>query len=323
MAEAQTQIEEQDDTADKAVEIGKQVGANTAISGKDADIPDYEVMEESEEDERVAKEKIPSVKTERKQLSNREKRDLRKKRIAEKFDEKDAIIEQQQQQIQELATRFNQVEGRLTNVDKQKIDENLNQATALFNVAEKNLESAFTEGDGLKHTKATKDMYAAQRSIEYWQGIKQQYTAPPAPKKIEVDPRITAKTQNWIERNSDWYNHAGGDEDSEIAKGISNALIKQGLNPASDEFWEELDDRLVDRGIIDSENDEQPAPKPVTRKRSSPPVAGGAARGDIAGKKQVTLPTEYIKLLKDGGYWDNVQTRNRMIKRYIDSKSQG
>lgn len=318
MADQEEVGNEDDGVTSKATEIGEDNGFEKDKNGKDI-IPDYEVIEE--DDQRIAKEKSPAAKSDRRQLSTKEKRDLKKKRIQEGFSSRDTTIYEQNRKIQELETWKNQVEGRLTSVDKQKVDENINQASALFNVAEKNLEAAFVEGDGAKHTKATKDIYAAQKAIEYWQNVKQQYAAAAvAPKQTAnngTDPRVQAKLQDFIERNSDWYNHAGGDEDSEIAKGISNALVKQGLNPASDEFWDELENKLEERGII---GDDEPAAKPIVRKRQAPPVSGGASRADVAGKVRVSLPTQYIQYCRDIGKWDDPKDKARMIKRYQDSQ---
>jgi hypothetical protein len=97
MASAQDKIKAQendiendeiDATAEKAKDIGKELEVKDGLDGKEA-LPDYEVIEE--DDKPLAKER--DTKQERKQLTNKEKRDLRKKRVQEKFQQKDAIIE--------------------------------------------------------------------------------------------------------------------------------------------------------------------------------------------------------------------------------------
>jgi hypothetical protein len=319
MAEAQ----QPDDVADKAAQIGHAVGVDDMPEQKE-EIPDYEIIEDDADDKRIAKERNPDANKPRKPTTTKEKREVRKQKLIAKVTAaKDQEIQDLRIQLQHVVNRQSQVDKQLTDADKQKVEENINQAASLFNAAEKNLEAAFTEGDGAKHTKATKDMYAAQKAIEYWQGVKQQYNRAPAAPTNQIDPRIIAKKEAFENENRDWYNPQGGDEDSEIAKGISNTLVKKGLDPASDEFWDELKNRLIDRGVIESddedgtdeyEEEDKPAPQP--RKRASPPVGGGSNRDEGGGKKQVRLPAYFVDTLKQNGLWNNPEVRNKQIHEF-------
>lgn len=322
MAEQQ---QDHDDAADKAAQIGHAVGVDDMPVQKE-EVPDYEIIEDDSDDKRLAKERNPDANKSRKPTTTKEKRQERKQKLIAKVTAaKDQEIQDLRIQLQHVVNRQSQVDKQLTDADKQKVDENINQAASLFNAAEKNLEAAFTEGDGAKHTKATKDMYAAQKAIEYWQGVKQQYNRAPAAPTNQVDSRIIAKKEAFENEHRDWYNPQGGDEDSEIAKAISAALVKKGLDPASDEFWGELKNRLVDRGVIeadqedeagddDYEEEDKPAPQP--RKRAAPPVGGGSNRGDTGGKKQVRLPAYFVDTLKQNGLWNNPEVRNKQIHEF-------
>lgn len=326
MVSAQERInmqDESDDTADKAISIGKELGADKMNPTDKEELPDYEVVEEFE-DKPLSKEREPRENSERKQLTNKEKRELRKKRVQEKFQQKDAIIEQQQQQLNAVVSRLNEVEGRISNVDRVKVDDLLNQARINFQQAEKDHMEAFKEGDGEKATRSMKTMYEAQRQIDQLHPIKQQYEKMPIQSKQVVDtsdaPLIQRKAKDWATKH-DWYRADGSDEDSEIAKAISAKLVNDGFDPKSDDFWDELDDRLEKRGIGKQDEDEdQDEDEPAPRKRLAPPVSGGSKRGDTRGKVTVTLPTAYIQACKDAGKWDDETTRKRMIKRYLETQ---
>jgi len=318
-----TDIEDEtDETADKAAAIGKELG----VEDKDNDVPEYEITEES--DERIAKERQPRVeKKERPQLSNKEKRDLRKKRIAEKFSEKDSIIQSQQQKIDELSRWKNEVDGRLSGINRAEIDKAYNETLAQFSEAERKHTEAFTEGDAAKATASMRTMYDAQRKIEQLQLLKAQVEQKPAPIQNEapqVDSAVVNKAKEWAARHS-WYNPNGKDVDSEIAKAISGVLANEGYDPKTDDFWDELDDRLAERlpekyaESSDDDEEDEPAPKPA-KKRSAPPVAGGSARGESRGKVSITLPTAFINTLKDNGIWDDKPKRDRIIKNYLDGQ---
>ena len=119
MSKAQEKEDTEDQTTeDKAVEIGKKVDA--VVTDKEEPIPDYEITEDGakdekvdlksdkkddDEDERIGKSRDDKEKEDHRKLSNREKRHLKKKRVAEKFDAKDALIRQQQEQLNTMAAR--------------------------------------------------------------------------------------------------------------------------------------------------------------------------------------------------------------------------
>lgn len=308
---------------DKAAAIGKELGADSMDPTDKEELEDFDIIEEKDEDDRpLAKERVArDVRADRKQLSSKEKRDLKKKKLAEKFSEKDQIIQNQQRQLDEMLAWKNQVEGRLTNVDKAKVDDLLNQNISVFHQAERDHAAAFTEGDGDKATKAMRLMYDAQKRIDQLQAAKQQYDRLPAkqqaPRQADgPDPVVVHKAKEWSAKN-EWYNANGTDEDSGIAKAISGILANEGYDPKSNDFWEELDDRLKARGIgndsDDDDEDDYQEEKPK-RRQSAPPVGSGSKRGDIKGKKTITLPTSYIKMLKDNGKWDDINVRNKILE---------
>lgn len=311
---ADTQDIEQDEidtTEEKAKAIGKEIGVADHKSSED--IPDYDIQEEP--DERIAKEREPRIeKTERKQLSNKEKRQLRKQKISNLIDSKDAEIIRLKDENEQIKRWQQNVNSQLDGINKAEVDKAWDANINAFNKAEKDHADAFTEGDGAKATRAMREMYNAQRNIDQLQSVKQRIDKPVAQQPVQqsnqADPVVVHKAKTWAERNT-WYNPNGTDVDSEIAKAISGVLANEGYDPKTDDFWDELDDRLSEKQIVPDEEDE-PAPKTV-RKRTAPPLSGGANRGDLNGKKTITLPTSYINMLKANGIWDDVGRRNKII----------
>lgn len=316
---------EKDSTEEKAVEIGKKVDVAT---GEKEEIPDYDVVEEGSdkdaktEDDKLAKDKrVTDDKPQRQELTNREKRQLKKKRIAEKFDAKDALIRQQQEQINTMAGRLNEVDGRLSSYDQAQFTQIWNSSVEAFNAAEKKHSEAFSAGDGAAATVAMREMYIAQKRIDELETLKARASAQPQRQQTPQAPdqRIVSKAQEWAKRN-DWFKAGGADDDSAIADAIAVKLVKEGYDPKTDDYYEELDERLEKRGIGRREEEEDDEDEPVRRRESrrSPPVGGGSGRGDMGnGKTAVTLPTAFIQTLKDNGYWDDVPKRNKMIAGYL------
>lgn len=321
MADKELTTEEKADIIDKIDKAEEQ-----------EEIPDYDVTEEQtdsksdEDDKSLAKTKDN---VEHKQLTNREKRQLRKKRLAEKFDAKDTLIRQQNDQINALAARLNEFDGRISQVDQAQLLQAWNETQAAFNLAQKEHTEAFSTGDGNKATSAMEKMYEARRKLDELQAINaRNQSVVPRNQQVQQnrpDPIVVSRAQEWADFNP-WFKNGGHDDDSAIADTIAAKLVKEGYDPKSDDYWDELDDRLSQKGIGSSEETqtqserERQSETPVRRK--SPPVNGGSRRGDLSGAQKITLPTVYINTLKDNGYWNDKKVRDRMIKRYLDGQKQ-
>lgn len=302
--------DEIDATEEKAKAIGKDLGVEDNKNPED-DI-DFDIKEE--DDERIGKSREDEAKetrkAEREKLSNREKRQLRKKKVNEKFNEKDAIIRAQQEQLDQLNRRMAEVDGRLSGINKAEVDKAISDTTAIYANAKQESLTAFNEGDGEKHLAAIEKMKAADDRYKQLQTLKQNLDRAPQqqPQTNSGPDRIVVnKAKEWAERNR-WYNAGAGDTDSEVAKAISGTLVKEGFDPKSDDFWDELDERLekyIPEKVNADEDDEEEVVIAKPRKRTSPPVTGSANRGDITGKRTITLPTSYVNTLKANGIWDD------------------
>ena len=257
----------EDTTKNKAEEIGKKVEDET---GEKEAIPDY--------DERLAKDgrSNEEKQIERKELTNREKRQLKKKRIAEKFDAKDALIRQQQEQLNAMAARLNEVDGRLSSFDQAQFTQVWNSSVEAFQAAERKHQEAFSNGDGAKATEAMREMYQAQRRIDDLEAIKaRQGAEKQQPRQVQQQPdvRTVNKAKEWAARN-EWFKPGGADDDSVIADAIAVKLVKEGYDPKTDDYYDELDERLAKRGIGSQNDDEDDNDEPIQRKqpqRRSPP----------------------------------------------------
>lgn len=319
----------EDDTAAKAESIGKDLGVEGS-DGKEV-IPDYDVQEAP--DDRIAKTREGAVATadkkDRRELTNKEKRDAKKRKQREAFRQKDAIIEQQQRQIEELANRQAQTENRLAGVDKGQVKTALNDTIKLFNAATEKHTQAFADGDGAKATIAMREMYDAQKRIDQLQDLDRRLEQRPQQEqqRPQFDAIVVNHATEWAKNNTWFKKDAQGNaanEDSEIAMALSARLVKEGFDPKSEEFWEELSDRAEKRmpHVADAKDDDDEDDEPVAqpRKRTAPPVGGGSNRGDIKGKVSVQVSTAYIDELKKNGLWDDKPTRDRLIHAHLTWK---
>ncbi len=320
-------------------EKAKAIGDKVAEKKQEEDVPDYEVTEEADEGQPVAEqdEKLGRTREDREaktreKLSNREKRLQRKEKLKQKFDQKDARIAQLERQLNDMGSRFAEIDGKLSKADYNELVGRYNQARSSFEAAEARHDEAFKNGDAEKTRQAMREMYSAQKMIDEIEAIdaRNKELAGQRPQPQGTDPTVKQKATEWHRRNP-WFKPGAGDDDSAIADAIAAKLKREGYDDRTDTFWDELDERLASKGIgdhdLDEEEDEE---RPVMRrkeepvKRRSPPVSGGTRRGDIGnGKVAVTLPTAFIENLKQAGIWDDPSRRNTAIKEYQRIKEEG
>ncbi len=117
-------------------------------------------------------------------------------------------------------------------------------------------------------------------------------------KKIEQEskenPKKSAKTDEfddtealaWSVRNSDWYNK--DTTMTTLANRLSNRLDKEGFDPSSRDYFEELDERIADfvgtnkvKKVNDNDNDEedlQSSSKKEAKTKKPPQTSSGVSR---------------------------------------------
>jgi hypothetical protein len=124
-----------------------------------------------------------------------------------------------------------------------------------------------------------------------------------------------------MERNS-WYDPGGGDEDSDIALIIDKRMAKEGWDPKSVDYWEELDSWLQKK-LPHRYSDEDEEERPVTRRPKSVIVGSGRENSSSSGGKNTfTLNPDQVRAMKDAGMWDDTEKRARMIRRYAQEARQ-
>lgn len=314
MAKEEIEIEEKDPVAEKAEAIGKDLGIE-----KD-EAPDYDIQEEG--DERIAKERNPEKPLAESTIINRENRKKRKEKLNIKFEQKNAIIEEQAARIAQLERRQNEIDGRLQGVNRAEIDRAWNETQATLANAKKDYEASFAEGDGAKNVAALAAMSDANDRLKKLRELAEHADKKPV-QEVAAAPvketKLLSKRVEWESRN-EWFNPASRDTGSQMAIAIAGAIANEGFDPTTDDYWDELDDRMskfipekikAKEVSDDDDYEEDIVEKP--KRRTSPPVNGASNRGDIKGKKAIRLPTEYINMLKANGKWDNEKVRNRIL----------
>lgn len=252
----------------------------------------------------------------RRPMSPEEKRAQRQQR---KFRRK-AAIEHKERELAFLRAENEEFKKRLSNVEKQTnqfnintVDQRLNEALNEANMAERIMAKAIEQGQGEDVTKALQIRDSAMERARQLKAAKEQAenTQPAKPQK---DPRVAAYAKEWVDSNN-WYDPSGKDEDSAIVKVIDQRLAAEGYNPATEDYWVELDNRVARR--LPHRYGEESVEKPKA-KRGGPPVGGKREYAPPSTRKEVYISPERKQALVDAGVWDDPNLRQKYIKRYAE-----
>jgi hypothetical protein len=314
---AKDQLTESDDTPEKEEYV---VTETPPEQEAEADAPEQEAADEADEDERLADsdDADDDQPQGRRAQTPEEKRAQRQQR---KFRRK-AAIEHKERELAYLRAENEEFKRRLSNVEKQTtqfnisaVDQRLNEAMNEAQMAERIMAKAIEQGQGEDVTKALQIRDAALERARQLKATKDQAEKAPAP-KAQKDPRVVAYAKEWVDANS-WYDPSGKDEDSAIVKVIDQRLAAEGYNPASEDYWVELDNRVARR--LPHRYGEDAVEKPKTAaKRGGPPVGGKREYAPPSTRKEIYISPERKQALVDAGVWDNPELRQRYIKRYAD-----
>ena len=249
--------------------------------------------------------------------ARREERRLKKSIHREKAKESNHLINALRKQNQEMAESLARLEKRTSGAELARVDKAIDDAAVQVEYAKMKMREAVSNQDGDGVVKSQEMLYNAQRQLEALNSTKEQavkHMSQPPKQNIQTapDPLVKRFAQEWMERNS-WYDPNAKDEESEIAQSIDKRLTAEGFDPASEEYWEELDDRIA-RYMPHRAERSTPAP----RQRPRSPVTGSGRESAPTGRaaNEFRVSPERVAAMKEMGVWDNPEARARMIKSY-------
>jgi len=166
-------------------------------------------------------------------------------------------------------------------------------------VAKKEYREAYDSGETDKIIEAQAKMNDAQFKLSQAELIKPQYTLQKEENEVELPqeqvrpnyPQPDAKAQDWQQKNT-WF---GSDaEMTSLALGVHENLVRQGVDPTSDEYYRRIDETMQKRfpeyfGDDTESIEEKPQRKPST-------VVAPATRS--TGPKKIRLTKTQLALAK-------------------------
>jgi hypothetical protein len=252
--------------------------------------------------------------------AKRDRRRTKKQLVRQTNVEKELKLQMLERQNQELIQRLSVVERKTHSADLARIDKAIEDSELRINYAKMKLSEAAESRDGNAMAKAQEMWMEARQQAESLRNLKKNATQPRQESSIP-DPRLQRNAAAWMERNS-WFNPDGKDLDSKVAKQVDEQLTSEGWDPNSSEYWEELDNRLQ-RYVshrYNGKTDETPNQR--SKPRGIVTGSGRESASRAGGKNTFTLSPEQVRAMKDAGFWDDSEKRNKMIKRYASEARQ-
>lgn len=247
--------------------------------------------------------------------ARREERRLKKQLHKEKARESNHLIAALRKQNNELAERLSVIERKTSAGDLARVEKAIEDTAVQVEYAKMKMSEAVRVNDGDALAKAQEMWYDSQRKLESLKGVKQAATREPQQPIKAPDPLVQRMARDWMDRNS-WYDPNGKDLDSEIAMKIDKRLTDEGFDPASEEYWDELDDRLK-KYLPHKANTGYNGNTSNQRPRS---MMTGSGRETIATTRsnEFRLSPDRVAAMKEAGLWDNPDLRAKAIRNYAN-----
>jgi len=260
--------------------------------------------------------------TEAIRAARRQKRKAKKEYHKQQQAEKDLRFQQLMRENQELRERVSAVEQKTHGSELARIDKAIEDQHMRIQYARMKISEATQAQDGEAMSNAQDMLYEARRAVESLENLKKQASTPKQQAPTAPDRMVQRYAANWMERNT-WYDPAGKDEDSEIALTIDKRMVREGWDPKTREYWEELDDRLQKR-LPHLYTNEESEDQPVVKRPRSVVTGSGRESAPSAGGRNTsfTLSPDQVKAMKDAGMWEDQTLRKKMIERYYRESRQ-
>jgi hypothetical protein len=243
--------------------------------------------------------------------ARRNRRKAKKEYIKRTNEEKDQRLVSLQRENEEFRKRLADVEKKSQGFELARLDKAIEDEELRLKYFDAKRREAINNSNGDAYTQASNNYDEARRKYEAMKALKNR--AAQAESEPQTDPRMLRHAKSWMESNS-WYDPNGSDEDSEIAKVIDAKLAKEGFDPSSADYWDELDARLQKRL---PHRYTQSQDEPRRRPRSFVTGSGRESTGGRQGNTLVLEP-EQVRAIKEAGFWDDPAMRAKMIKRYAE-----
>lgn len=302
-------LKEDDDKQDEIV-IVEDLDKLSTVENDDRD--------DDDEDDRVASSNEDSERDAIRERRRAEKQD-RKQRREEAIKRDKLELDFLRKRNDDLERRVSAQEQRTHKLDLSAFDTEMAKAADDAEMAERVIAKAVAAGNGDDVTQAMRYRDQALARIQQLNYQKQQ-AIQQRPQPQQIDDMTLRYAQEFIKENP-WYDAQGRNEDSAIVIAIDQSLAKDGFDPRSPEYWDELRARAARRLPERFNREERTSPPRSESKREprgGPAVGSGREYAPASTRTEFYISPERKQALVDAGVWDDKTLRDKYVKRYAE-----
>lgn len=326
-AESDEDDEEESDEGEDEESDGSRKKPKAKKSDEDED------GDSDEEDERVGhgeddEEDDEDGKSKKRDRESRKARRERQRRARQRNEVELNFLRQQNEQLER---KLSEVASRVERTEVGSIDQRITSIQSQLKVADQVFARAVKAGDEEDIAEATNIRDRLKDTLGRLNGAKAELArrSEESESEPQVDSRLVYHASRWM-RDNNWYDPQGADRDSKRVAAIDDRLVKEGYNPSSPEYWEELTDRVrealphrfKDRrnghdedDDLDDDEDRGSRGSGKDRRGSGPRFSTGGRERPLK-KNEVYVSPERKQAMIDAGVWDDPVLRKRYLKTY-------
>ena len=263
--------------------------------------------------------------------SDDEREAIRERRRQEKQERKmrrDEAIKRDKLELEFLRKRNDDLERRVSaqeqrahKLDLSAFDAEIAKASKEAEMADRVIAKAVAVGNGDDVTQAMRYRDQALARIQQL-NLQKQRAAQQAPQPQQIDDITLTYAKEFIAENP-WYDAQGRDEDSAIVIAIDQSLSKDGYDPRSADYWDELRRRAARRlperfGQKAKRAATEDRSEPRREPRGGPAVGSGREHAPASTRKEIYVSPERKQALIEAGVWDDPVLRAKYVKRYAE-----
>lgn len=242
-------------------------------------------------------------------------RERRRKEKHERKERRDKAITRDKLELDFLRKRNDDLERRLTTQemrayqsDLSNIDAHYVQAQRELQMAETVIAKAVAAGNGEDVAQAIRYRDEAISKAHQIAQYKQQAVHQAPQGQPSIDDMTLHHAKEFLEENP-WYDMQGRDEASAVVLAIDQNLAREGFDPKSEDYWDELRVRASKR-LPDKFG------KSGRKTRGGPSLGSGREHAPTSTRQEVYISADRKQALIDAGVWDDPVLRMKYVKRY-------
>jgi hypothetical protein len=274
-------------------------------------------QEEELEEERLGASEEDDEEDEEKRLKRKVERKTRRQRQKEARERDKTELRFLQQRNEQLERQFSQLDARVGQSETAQIDGRITDIKSKIKLADQVISKAIQKSDGDAVVEAQGIRDGLRDNLNQLVDAKNYMTEQRQHQPQPVDQRLMSHAQNWM-REHTWWDPNGSDADSREVSRIDAELVNQGMDPTTEEYWDELSSRVAEALPERSGNGDARRRSKKGKRKVSGPTMSVSGRERPLKKNEVYISPERKEAMVEAGVWDDPELRQKYLKSYAE-----